>query len=63
MRPDRELIATTVDAIDRSQDLLFHLKAAQLRDAAVMRRSHALLIAALLAVQNSPIAMRLLDSM
>ena len=55
MRPDRELIDKTAEAIDQSQDLLFHLKAAQLRDAATLRRSHALLIAALLALQNSPI--------
>jgi hypothetical protein len=55
MRQDRELVAETVEAIDRSQDLLFHLKAAQLRDATMLRRSHALLIAALLALQNSSI--------
>ena len=55
MRQDRELISEAAEAIDQSQDLLFHLKAAQLRDAAMLRRSHALLIAALLALQNSPI--------
>lgn len=63
MRPDRELIATTEDAIDKSQDLLFHLKAVQLREAAMLRRSHALLIAALLALQNSSFAIRFFDVM
>jgi hypothetical protein len=56
MRPDRELIDTTAEAIDRCQDLLFHFKAVQLRDAAAMRRSHALLIGALLALQNASMA-------
>lgn len=55
MAQDRELVTRTAEAIDESQDLLFHLKAVQLRDAATLRRSHALLIAALLALQNSPI--------
>ena len=64
MVPDhnRPLAIDTAERIDQSQDLLFRLKAVELRHAAMLRRGHALMIAALLAVvQNSPIVSQLLD--
>ena len=58
---DRQPPTNTEELIDQSQDLLFHMKAVQLRNAAIVRRSHALVIAALLALQNCPIVIQLLD--
>ena len=58
---DRPLGNDTAELIDQSQDLLFRLKAVELRHASMLRRGHALMIAALLALQHSPIVIQLLD--
>jgi len=53
--------AETVDAISQSQELLYRMKASQLRDAGLTRRSHSVLIAALLTLHNGPMGVRALD--
>jgi hypothetical protein len=59
---DRPFGDDAAELIDQSQDLLFRLKAVELRHASMLRRGHALMIAALLAlVENSPIVSQLLD--